>query len=106
MSTEKDFIEYLIFINRYMFLWNLIHRFPKRFYGFTIFSNNGSYELINENGNYENIDDLIDYELDLFLNDTGRGFYMQYLLGQFYSEEDVAEIISEGLEFRLIKFNR
>lgn len=105
MSSEKDFIEFLIFSNRYEFLSILISGFPDKFNGFSIVKDHyGSYELMSKDNNLTDINDLIDYELDLSLNDIGYGYYGRYLSGEFFNEEDSGDIIRDGLEFRLVKY--
>lgn len=104
ISTENDFIEFLIFQNRYSFLENLIKKLPERFHSFSIVKDEtGNLDLIDANKNTANIDDIIDYEIELSLNDMGYGYYMRFLDGDFFNKEDSGEIISDGIEFRLVK---
>lgn len=103
ISTEKDFIEFLIFQNRYSFLQNLIKKLPDQFKSFSIIEDeSGNFSLINTNKDLVNVDDIIDSELELSLNDTGYGYYARYLDGEFFNEQDSDEIISDGIEFKLV----
>lgn len=97
-SSENDFIEFLIFQNRWAFLDFVMNEFPDYFGEYHLGINEyGQVNFYDKENKIFEINDLIDYCLEISLNDFGREFYFEYVSGGFFNEEESGEIIENGL---------
>lgn len=101
-SSEKDFIEFLIFQNRLYFLYSVIDSLSDHFGEYRVDTDKfDQLNLVDDKNNVLDINDLIDYCIDIELNDFGRECYSGYLGGAFFNEDEVGDIIENGLVFKI-----
>lgn len=101
MSTEKDFIEYLLFMNRFVVLWEILKYSPETWENYSLVEEGttGSYVLKDNHGNTILDDDVFDYMVEIRLNKVGYSYYYKYLEGCFFEESEIPDIIRHGLEY-------
>lgn len=104
MSTEKDFIEYLIFMNKFVVFWEILKYSPDSWENFSLVEDikTHSYNLRDNFGNIIPDDDVFDYMVQINLNEVGYVFYERYLSGCFFTDEEIPIIIREGLEYKYL----
>ena len=103
MSSEKDFIEFLIFMNKFVFLWELLKYSPDSWESYSIVEDEKTLccSLVDKDGN-EITDDILDNFVEISLNSVGKVFYERYISGEFFKKEEIAEIIRDGLNFKYL----
>lgn len=103
MSSEKDFIEYLIFMNKFVVLWELLKYSPDSWENYSIVEDEDTLccSLVDKCEN-EITDDVLDNCVEISLNSVGRSFYDRYVSGEFFKKEEIAEIIRDGLIFKYL----
>lgn len=101
MFTEKDFIEYLIFMNKFVVLWEILKYSPDSWESFSIVEDKETknFVLKDKKGNIVFDDDVFDYMVEIHLNKKGRFFFERYLDGEFFKESEIPDIIREGLYY-------
>ena len=99
MSTENDFIEYLIFMNKFVGLWEILKYSPDSWESFSIVEEKETknFVLKDKKGKIVFDDDVFDYMVEIHLNKKGRFFFERYLDGEFFKESEIPDIIREGL---------
>lgn len=103
MSSEKDFIEYLIFMNKFVVLWELLKYSPDSWENYSIVEDEKTLccSLVDKSGK-EITDEVLDNCVEISLNDIGRSFYERYVSDEFFKKDEIAEIIRDGLTFKYL----
>ena len=98
MSSEKDFIEYLIFMNKFVVLWEILKYSPDSWENYSLEENKHtkSFVLKDQNGKEITDDEVFDTRVNIHLSNIGLVFYERYLSGEFFKE---AEIIRKSLVY-------
>lgn len=101
MSSEKDFIEYLIFMNKFVVLWEILKYSPESWENYSITEDKitKSCVLKDKNGNVVTDDDVFDDMVEIKLSKKGKEFYERYLSGEFFKESEIPDIIRSGLVY-------
>ena len=101
MSSEKDFIEYLIFMNKFVVLWEILKYSPDSWENYSLVEDNetNSFVLKDQNGNVITDDEVFDTRVNIQLSKKGRAFYERYLSGEFFQEAEIPEIIRSSLVY-------
>lgn len=99
MFSEKDFIEFLIFRNKFVVLTEILKYSPKKFDKYILVYDESikSFNLVNETGNVISENEFLDNYVQISLSQKGKDFLELFKDGCFFEEKDIPSIIRKSL---------
>lgn len=99
MSEERSFIEYLVFMNKFVMLWEILKFSPETFENYSIqFDKETKISvLIDNQGNIVSDNTLFEDTINIELNEIGWDAYLRFINNEMFTEDEIAEIIRTGL---------